>query len=54
MKKGSVTYKVMNTTPHLGGKEIKANGHRFQQEETKPNEVKEVIIEELLDPKIAY
>lgn len=45
---------MMNTAPHLGGKEIRGNEHRFQQEETKPSEEKEVIIEELLGPKIAY
>lgn len=45
---------MMNTDPLLGGKEIRGNEHRFQQEETKPSEEKEVIIEELLGPKIAY
>lgn len=30
------------------------NEHRLQQEENKPSEEKEVIIEELLGPKIAY
>lgn len=44
----------MNATPHLGGKEIRGNEHRFQWEETKPSEEKEVILEELLGPKIAY
>lgn len=53
-KKRSVTQRMMNATPHLGGKEIRGNEHRFQWEETKPSEEKEVILEELLGPKIAY
>lgn len=45
---------MMNTAPHLGGKEIRGNEHSFQHEETNPSEEKEVIIEELLGPKFAY